>query len=172
MNHPAEAQSSDDITCTWFLRVFFGFLLKKTEVILVLSRFSRSQLLPWLPSCWVPTVLDFIFPGCKKNVRLIGSLLEPRPPWWCYEGGHCATALLACWLERCEESSSILFVRELPLAFCVRAGFTGNRSLMKTFLAQHFSHLQAMVTGTIQKPSGASSFVEVWQEAPELENKT
>ena len=70
----------------------------------------------------------------------------------------------ARWLERCEESSSILFVREIPLAFCVRAGFTGNRSLMKTFLAQHFSHLQAVVTGTVQKPSTASSFVDVWQE--------
>jgi len=69
----------------------------------------------------------------------------------------------AHWLEHCKELSSILFLREIPLAFCVRAGFTGNRTLMKTFLAQHFSHLQAVVTGTVQKPSTASSFVEVWQ---------
>lgn len=68
----------------------------------------------------------------------------------------------ALWLECCEESN-ILSVREIPLAFCVRAGFTGNKSLMKTFLAQHFFHLQAVVTGTAQNPSTANSFVDVWQ---------
>lgn len=39
---------------------------------------------------------------------------------------------------------------------------------MKTFLAQHFSHLQAMVNGTVQKPSTASSFVDVWQECSRI----
>lgn len=111
----------------------------------------QLHLLHWLPSCWIPATLAFIiFPGWKKNMYA----WLPLPRSWGHHGGTIREGTVprpvsARWLERCEESSSILFVREIPLAFCVRAGFTGNRSLMKTFLAQHFSHLQAMVTGTV-----------------------
>lgn len=35
VNHPAEAQSGDDITCTWFLRVLFGFLGNRSDISVV-----------------------------------------------------------------------------------------------------------------------------------------
>lgn len=102
VNHPPEAQSGDDITCALSSAPGFGgavshifrILLKETEVTLVLSRFSSSHLLPWLPSLWVPAVLLFSFQAGRKLCVLV-SPLELRLPWWYCKGGLCAMALFS-----------------------------------------------------------------------------
>lgn len=170
MNQPPKAQSGDDdITCA--LSSAPGFWGAWTTY---LGFCWRKQKWPWCcpyppaPIC-CPGSHQSGFLQCFCSLsRLEENCVCLYPPWsWGHHGGTVREGCVPCafsalWLECCEEPS-ILCVREIPLAFCVRAGFTGNRSLVKTFLAQHFSHLQAVVTGTAQKPLTTSSSVDVWQ---------
>lgn len=119
---------------------------------LVLSRFSSSHLLPWLPSHWVLAVLASISLQVERKLCVLVSPLELGPPWWCWKGGPCAMALLislagVLWAVQhfvCERSlwHSVL---ELDL---LETGPWWKPSLHNTF-----SHLQAVVTGTVQEPS-------------------
>lgn len=123
----------------------------------MLSRFSSSHHAGFL-QCW-----SVFSSQVERKLCVLVPPLELRPLWWHCKGGLCAIALFSPLSGVLWGAQHSVSEREIPLAFCVGAGFTGNRSLMKTFLAQHFFHLQAVVTGTVQKPSTASSFVDVWQ---------
>lgn len=145
MNHPPVAQSGDDIACT--LNSAPGFWGAWATY---LGFCWRNQKRPW---CCPDSPAPICCPGSHHTgflqcwllflCRLKENCVCLYPPWsWGRRGGagregHVPWPFSALWLECCEECS-ILCVREIPLAFCVRAGFTGNRSLMKTFLAQYF----------------------------------